>query len=481
MGNKKKENLKKFTYGAQFEPKKADLLDYIKLCKSCAPKRENLENAIRNKFFSSHSIGTNEVSTEDNQKKLAMNCFLSLRDYGLVQTTSPKTDYQLTTLSEKLLTLGDEPNVMLREFAKHILQNLSGTDLLKAIESINSRGENPTLQKIISELNEMGYLLSKSVIYPSTMRQWLTEAGLFESKTIIAWDVYYELTGVAKDFLVKAYALNPEQKYFLLSLLELDIRSYEIWTKVVEHATSVRKIDYDMKMFPKTVLDPLQKMDLIEIQKTTSGRGAKANKVKLSDSAITEYLIPFINNIANLCSVEESELNKSFEDVLDEVQSDDIYVKGRGLELLAIWMVRLCSLRFTEWRKRDMDTGKGEVDVLAASDSFVYNKWQIQCKNTKKVDVDVVAKETGMTFVTNADIIMIVTTGRFTNDARTYADRVSTVSRYYIILIDGSDIDQIKSDKTSVTRILDRHAKRTFARKEYGLTNSEYEDLVEHD
>ncbi|MBL63435.1 MAG: restriction endonuclease [Opitutae bacterium] len=140
-------------------------------------------------------------------------------------------------------------------------------------------------------------------------------------------------------------------------------------------------------------------------------------------------------------------------------------------------MVRLCSLRFTEWRKRDIETGKGEVDVLAASDTFVYSKWQIQCKNTSKVDVDVVAKETGMTFVTNADIIMIVTTGTFTNDARIYADRVSTVSRYYIILLDGGDIASIREDKTSVTHILDKHAKRTFARKEYGLTNIEFAEF----
>ena len=65
------------------------------------------------------------------------------------------------------------------------------------------------------------------------------------------------------------------------------------------------------------------------------------------------------------------------------------YIKGKALELLAIWMIRLTSLRFTKWRKRDYETGQGEVDVLAASDRFVYHRWQIQCKNTKRVDVRV--------------------------------------------------------------------------------------------
>tara|TARA_Y100000588_G_scaffold360002_1_gene419458 strand:- start:4315 stop:5757 length:1443 start_codon:yes stop_codon:yes gene_type:complete len=475
MAKKKKENLKRFTYGHQFEPAKADLQDYIKLCECHVPDRVVLQEAIRTKFFSSHSAKTAASSTDDNQRKLAMNCFLSLRAYGLVEGNS--TEYNLTDLSRKLLTLSSTPDLMLREFSKHILQNLSGTDLLKAIESLNSRGDNPTLQKIIAELNEMGYLLAANSVYPSTMRQWLNKGGLFDSKSIIAWDVYYELTGISKDFLEKAYTLTPGQKYFLLSLLELDVRDFEFWNRILEHTASVRKIDYDMKMFPSTVLIPLQSLGVIELEKSTEGRGAKPNKVKLSKKAVAEFLIPFIQNIAKLCSVEESELNKSFENVLLDVESEDIHIKGRGLELLAIWMVRLCSLRFTEWRKRDIETGKGEVDVLAASDTFVYSKWQIQCKNTSKVDVDVVAKETGMTFVTNADIIMIVTTGTFTNDARIYADRVSTVSRYYIILLDGGDIASIREDKTSVTHILDKHAKRTFARKEYGLTNIEFAEF----
>jgi hypothetical protein len=68
-------------------------------------------------------------------------------------------------------------------------------------------------------------------------------------------------------------------------------------------------------------------------------------------------------------------------------------------------MIRLTGLRFTQWRLRSyQSTGGGEVDVLAASDRFVYGRWQIQCKNTKKVDVDVLAKEIGITFVTGADV-----------------------------------------------------------------------------
>jgi site-specific DNA-methyltransferase (cytosine-N4-specific) len=141
-------------------------------------------------------------------------------------------------------------------------------------------------------------------------------------------------------------------------------------------------------------------------------------------------------------------------------------------------MIRLTSLRFTSWRLRSYEsTGGGEVDVLAASDSFVYSRWQIQCKNTKKVDVDVLAKEVGMTFVTGADVIMIVTTGEFTRDAWQYASRMMDVSRYYIILLQKEDLDKIKEDKTNIIKILDKKARRVFAKKELQMSDNDIDEL----
>ena len=84
MPRKTKDNLKKFTYGHQFEPEKAKLDEYLELCDKNSPSRDSLEKAFLNKFFSKHSGGTKKAIADDNQKKLAMNCFLSLRSYQLV-------------------------------------------------------------------------------------------------------------------------------------------------------------------------------------------------------------------------------------------------------------------------------------------------------------------------------------------------------------------------------------------------------------
>lgn len=146
MQVKTKANLKKFTYGHQFEPEKATLSEYLQLCADNAPSRDKLEASILQKFFSEHSSTTQKEITNDNQKKLAMNCFLSLRAYKLIADTDEiNRKYELTDIGKKLLALRTDEKKMYREFAKHILLNLSGTDLLKAIEAINTRGEIPTL------------------------------------------------------------------------------------------------------------------------------------------------------------------------------------------------------------------------------------------------------------------------------------------------------------------------------------------------
>tara|TARA_X000000950_G_scaffold205332_1_gene247011 strand:- start:1537 stop:2976 length:1440 start_codon:yes stop_codon:yes gene_type:complete len=476
---KKAENIKKFTYGHQFEVGKASIKDYVDLICKNAPSRERLEEDIRKIFFEHHSGGVDDSIKQDNQRKLAMNCFLSLRAYGLlVDKAGLKNEYSITNVSEEIKNSSNN-EIALKTFAKHILINLSGTDLLRSLETLNRRGEKVTLQALIQELNEMGYELSKNVIYISTMRNWLNEAGLFDTKNTVAWEKYYELTGLEGEILDSLYNLDPKEKDFFLTMLELGIVDFVPWNQVLHHIDAIKRNKYDVKMFPSTTLKKLEVSGLIEVSKETQGRGAKPHSIKLSSLARNDYLAPFVKNISNLVSLDINELNKPLKVVLDEVSHEDKHIKGKALELLAIWIIRLCSLRFTKWRKRDAETGGGEVDVTAASDTFVYSRWQIQCKNTKKVSVDVIAKEVGMTFTTNADIVMIITTGEFSADAVSYAARVNSNSRYNIILINGNDLKEVSNNLDSLTEIMNRIAKRTYARKELGMSDEEFDDLID--
>ncbi|HAN74574.1 MAG TPA: site-specific DNA-methyltransferase, partial [Planktothrix sp. UBA8402] len=80
-----------------------------------------------------------------------------------------------------------------------------------------------------------------------------------------------------------------------------------------------------------------------------------------------------------------------------------------------------------------------------------------------------------------ADVVMIVTTGQFTRDAFQYAYRMMEVSRYYMILLQSEDIEAIKKDKTSIISILDRKARRVFAKKELGITDEQVNEIEEEE
>ena len=262
-------------------------------------------------------------------------------------------------------------------------------------------------------------------------------------------------------------------------MIQLNVQTFQPWNKIADYAKGRYQIRLPSKTFVKDIIEPLVKLKLIATQKATTGRGAKPNPVCLTQKSTDELVGQLIATIADLTGLSHTELNRSFEDVINDLTNPDKHIKGKALELLAIWMIRLTGLRFTKWRLlSEQTTGGGEVDVLAASDRFVYSRWQIQCKNTKKVDVEVLAKEIGITFVTGADIVMVVTTGQFTRNALQYASRMMEVSRYYMILLQKEDIEAIKEDKTNIIKILDKQAKRLFAKKELEM-NKEEIDLIE--
>jgi DNA modification methylase len=469
----------KFTYGHQFEPEKFSLLEIVQLCQDCQPDRRELQKQITIKYFSSHSKQSSDsAKSAENQGKLAMNCFLSLRAYQLVEKTDNNDwSYQVTNLGKDILQQEDPQEAIIR-LARHILTNLTGMSLLKAIEAINTRGDQPQLETIAYELQEMGYSLSPNAIYTSTMRKWLKLAGVFEREYEINWDTVSDILKLDRDYIDELYTLTPEQKYFLLAMIHLDVENWTASDRVVKYVTSVYKVRLTSKLRVQEIINPLIEVGLIESQKSTEGRGAKPHNVRLTKKAKVELVAQLLTSIASMTKVSETELNRSFEDVVADLDNPDKHIKGKALELLAIWMIRLTSLRFTKWRMRSYEaTGQGEVDVLAASDRFVYHRWQIQCKNTKQVGVEVLAKEVGMTFVTGADVVMIVTTGEFTKDALQYAYRMMEVSRYYMVLIQREDIEAIKEDKTNIIQILDRRARRVFAKKELGLTDIEVEEM----
>ncbi len=463
---------RRFTYGAQFTPVKVDLVRLLALADIANQNREKLQNSILSEFFADH--GRNPAQRQENSRKMAMNCLLSMKSYGLVSFADKGKSYRMTSLARKLLELRESPVALYRYFAIHILTNLDGLMLCRVVDNIRSRGERTTLETLGEDLNELGIRIPTNSTYISTMKSWLVKAGAMRSSGYqVNWDVVHDLLGVNRDLIDDLFALPTEQKHFLMSLISLGAVEFMPSNKVARHTRNIYRVRLTTKNLVKDIIEPLESAGLVETRKRTTGRGAKPHDVRLTQKACAEILAPLIENLADVSEMSTAELNRSFEDVIQDLKSENNHVKGKALELLAVWIIRLLSLKFIAWRLRSYQaTGGSEVDLMAASDKIVYNRWQIQCKNQNSVvDLKVIAREVGITFLTRADVVMIITTSKFTQEAIDYANLVSDRSRYYVILLEKDDIARIANDRTQIVDILNRKAERAFARREFALSN----------
>jgi DNA-binding MarR family transcriptional regulator len=475
MAKSKSLYARRFTYGDQFDEAKTPLRELLTLCQEHTGSRDDFQEAIREAYFPGHG-------NADNSKKMAMNCVLSLHAYLLIQLDDDRKFYSLTALAHDLIETVDNVE-MFKKFAIHIVSILDGLVLLRLIENIRMRGEQVTLEYIGEELNELGIKIPPNSTYVSTMRSWLAQANVFRPNGYeINWDVVYDLLYMDADAINRLYDLVPEQKYFLLSLVSLNATEFMPSNQAAKHARSVYSIRLTSKNLVTDIIKPLESRGFLESRKTTTGRGGKPHNVRLTAQGRHDLLAPLLESLVQLTDLHSADLNRTFEHVIVDLKHKNKHVRGIALELFAIWIVRLLGLRFSKWRLRHFQaTGNAEVDVMAASDKIVYNRWQIQCKNIRgKIDVDTVAKEVGLTFLTKADVVMLVTTGGFTSDAVNYANQVMESTRYYIILLDGNDLERIKEDRSRIVDILNVKARRIFARKELGITEfgDEFADEV---
>jgi site-specific DNA-methyltransferase (cytosine-N4-specific) len=277
---------------------------------------------------------------------MAMNCRLSLKAYRLIETDEDRgaTQYTITSLAHNLIDIAESEGeaTMFRRFAAHILTELYGLTLLRLIENIRARGEDVSLEYLGEELNDLGIKIPPNSTYISTMIGWLSKAGVVEERGYsVNWDVVYDLLNVDADQIDQMYGLTTEQKFFLLSMLCLDVEEFTPSNKIANHTRSVYSIRLTTKNLVKEILEPLEESGFIETRKTTTGRGAKPHDVRLTDKSMNELLLPMLEDIADLSELTSADLNRKFEDVVSDLENKDKHVRGIALELFAVWIIRL--------------------------------------------------------------------------------------------------------------------------------------------
>jgi site-specific DNA-methyltransferase (cytosine-N4-specific) len=452
-------------FGAQFSPNQVDLPELLRIVHDHVGNRTKITAAIRDEFFATHSPAQ--------PWKLADNTVLALRAYELLAEDGATP----TAFAGELLTIADKPEVYER-FAKHILVNLKGITFVETLATMQAAGEEINLHTLGKRLEQRGLHVPRGAVHLSSMRLWLAQAGIFDASIISGPRLYevnqarlQELLGMGLDAIDGLTQLNAAQRAFLRALTRIAEPDPLVANKVADLASILYGVEYNHKELPKSVLFPLRDLGYIQAAKSTTGRGAKPYEVSRTLKFRQEISEPILTAVAEKAGLVPKELfEKPLSQILADLKSPNKHVKGLALELLAIYLTRLIDLDFKGWLLRGADSRDVEAEVIADHRHMPSNRWQIQCRNAKQVDMDDIATAVGRGFSFRPSFVLSVTTGCFMQRARHYANRAMQLSNLQILLIDTYDLINLASDERMIASILDRESRQAKAAKESQLT-----------
>ena len=440
-------------FGSEFSPSQIDLAEVLELADRHGADWKAFERAVRRRYFESHA-----GKSESNKDKLANNTKLGMRAYGLIEAD----DASLTELGRALFELRNDPPQLYERFARHILVNRHGMTLIQCIDDMRAGGEQVTGAQVRRALVDRGLWVPVNSRIHFTMRLWLEKAGIFAAgKFVVNYARLEEVLGTDVATFDAMSQLTREQRAYLHTLATLDAGQVHMSNDIAKLTEAAHGIDFQDQGIPKLILYPLQDAGFIALERGTKrvGRGAKPFRVLATEKTYNEVLPGLLEQIeAQIRPEIRPLLRKRLSDIREEVRSSDTHIRGLALEALAFKLMRLINLDYVATRLRGSQTGGAEVDLIFESARLVYNRWQIQCKNTRSVSLDDVAKEVGLTHMLKSNAIVMVTTGAVGREARRYATEVMRTSNICIMMIDGDDLSRIDANPTSLVDILTREA-----------------------
>jgi hypothetical protein len=454
-----------FPNTSQFSPTQTPLVDLLLLVKEHQPDRQKIKEEIGKRFFS---------TTKDS--KIPENTIYALSEYQLID--KPKDDIKrasLTTFGEVLAAKAQqgESKDLYEEFARHIILNLHGMDLIQAVSDLAARGTNLTKETITKELRYRGFHLPNNGTHLNGMRQWFEKAGLVESKKwVVDNSVLQKILGNASPDDLEIYEqLTTEQKAFAMAFARLN-QEEALSNKVAEYASALFGVEFPQGGLPQSTLFALQDAGLLTCKKTTTGQGSKPYIVYPTEKLKNEFIEPILLSMESSAGPQYRKLIRMpFAEILAGLKLDDKNKKGLALEALAFYLGRLINLDFVKWRLRSKDTGGAELDVIMEGTNMMFSRWQMQCKNSKQATLEDIAKELGLAQIIRTNVIMIVTTGTIGKKALEFAERIMRDTNHQVILINKTHLQKIKDDPTSFVQILksQSEAAMTLKRNQVGL------------
>ncbi|WP_435159841.1 hypothetical protein [Haladaptatus sp. DFWS20] len=353
-------------------------------------------------------------------------------------------DFMFTDLGQQLNELKDKQNEMYDHFARHILLNLHGLEGIEIVEDLEAEGKRTINANIKQEYRDQyGYHIDGTSNHWSQMRAWMAKAGIVNTRSH-KYDIdrarIDELIGVSKDDTLALESLDPEPTAFLRALALINppgkIRN-SVVRKVAEEAYGV---SINQSNISKRVLNPLEEEGYIEWEH----RDGKANRIHTTDKFDADVLKPTLESIAQRSGIPRSVLRKSYDELMEEMDSDSTYEKGTALETVAIKLGRLIGLDFVGWRVRSVETNGSEIDVVMDDVGKAFTRWQIQCKNTKsELTRDHVAREVGISRTLQTNVLLMIGRGGVSKGAELFAAQVMQSENITILFLTGEELEQL--------------------------------------
>ena len=446
-------------FGSEFSPQQIDLADLLEIADQHGTDWNSFEEAVRDRYFAGHAASAPDSSTREyNRRKLANNTKLSMRAYGLVG----EEDTVLTEIGRRLFGVRQDPDVLHEAFARHILTHLRGMTFVQCIMDMQASGETINLNTLRPALGNLGIAVPRGSRHMSTLRLWLEKAGVFSTGYLVNSARLDEILEVSADEFDSLSMLPREQRDYLKTLANMGGTGPYPSNEVERLAATTYGTTFNEKSLPKQVLYPLEESGYITLTRGTkeTGRGAKPFLVTGTEKFKASVLVPLIEQIEAMANPDiRPLLRKSLADIREEIDSSDRHIRGLALEALAFKLMRLIDLEYVATRLRGAATGGAEVDVIFESARLVFSRWQVQCKNTRRVTLDDVAKEVGLTHMLKSNAIVMVTTGSVGGEARRYADTVMRDSNLCIIMVDDADLEAIDARPSAIVDVLNREAR----------------------
>jgi site-specific DNA-methyltransferase (cytosine-N4-specific) len=441
----------------QFTPEQTPMENLLILLENSKKSSQELKILIANSFFKDKA----------DPEKLAGNTIISLKTYGIINKDNTLSEFGLLLISNK-----NEMERVYEIFAKHILINMHGIEIIETLREMKQAALSIQLSTLPDELQKRGFKVKNNSSDLSGLFGWLRKASILNGYNINE-SVYEAIVGIKVKTIESLMHLDQGQIGFLRALVAMNVEDWIPYNNVCCYAENLfsGEIKYNWKNIMNDVLKPLQENGFIEIRKkekqslkTPEGRGGKTSEVKPKTKFFNEIATPILEALYSSAGFQEIRdiRSKSLSDIIQDArQTKDTYKKGVALELLAIRLCQMLDLEFVKWRETDENvTAGGEVDAMLHSSRLIYSRWQVQCKATH-ITLEAVAKEVGMNAVTLANVILVVGTGSATESAIKYRNRIVSNSNLNIIILEGKHLDAIINDKTALIDILNAQARDT--------------------